>query len=86
MHNMQLFIDDFDKRFFAEVKRQNPDAIVPVTLDELDELRKKARFFDILMGASKREVEAMWDFMNASGARYEPLIEELANAQRVRGV
>lgn len=48
------------------------------------EVRNKARMFDVLMGASKREVEALWDFMNATGARPEPLIDAIARKQAAK--
>ena len=77
---MNLFYTDFDRRFLAEVKRQN-EAEVTIDADELAELRRKARNFDILMGASKREIEAMWDAMNATGCTVQPLIDALERRQ-----
>lgn len=74
---MNLFYNDFDRRFLAEVKRQN-EAETLVGTDELVELKRKARNFDILMGASKREIEAMWDTMNATGCPIEPMLDALA--------
>ena len=53
---------------------------------DLDTMKRKARAYDILIGASKREIESMWDFMQASGARAEVLIEELERLQRMRGI
>ena len=78
---MNLFYDDFDRRFLAEIKRQN-EAETLVGTDELVELKRKARNYDILMGASKREIEAMWDAMNGTGCPVEPLIEALERRQR----
>jgi len=78
---MNLFCDDFDRRFLAEVKMQN-EAEVTIDADELAELRRKARNFDILMGASKREIESMWDVMNATGCPVQPLIDALERRQR----
>lgn len=69
---MNLVYDDFERRFLAEVKRT----------DELKEIRRKARNFDILMGASKREIESMWDVMNATGCPAQPLIDALERRQR----
>jgi hypothetical protein len=66
----------------------NLDEVVLDTISEInnryrmdDEVRQKARMFDVLIGASKREVEALWDFMNATGAQPEPLIEILERKQ-----
>ncbi|MDY0227249.1 MAG: hypothetical protein RBR38_10510 [Desulfomicrobium apsheronum] len=81
MNTMQLFYDDFDRRFLAEVKRQN-DAEVTIDADELVELKRKARNYEILMGASKREIESMWDVMNATGCPVQPLIDALERRQR----
>lgn len=78
---MNLFYDDFDRRFLAEVKRQN-EAEVTIDADELAELKRKARNYEILMGASKREIEAMWDGMNATGCQVQPLIDALERRQR----
>ena len=78
---MSLFYDDFDRRFLAEIKRQN-EAEVTIDADELAELRRKARNFDIIMGASKREIESMWDVMNATGCPSQPLIDALERRQR----
>ena len=78
---MNLFYDDFDRRFLAEVKRQN-EAETLVGTDELAELKRKARNFDIIMGASKREIESMWDVMNATGCPVQPLIDALERRQR----
>ena len=78
---MNLFYDDFDRRFLAEVKRQN-EAEVTIDADELAELKRKSRNFDILMGVSKREIEAMWDVMNATGCQVQPLIDALERRQR----
>ena len=77
---MNLFYTDFDRRFLAEVKRQN-EAEVTIDADELAELKRKARNFDILMGASKREIESMWDVMNATGCPVQPLIDALERRQ-----
>ena len=77
---MNLFYNDFDRRFLAEIKRQN-EAETLVGTDELAELKRKARNFDILMGASKREIEAMWDGMNGTGCPAQPFIESLARRQ-----
>lgn len=77
---MNLFYTDFDRRFLAEVKRQN-EAEVIIDADELAELKRKSSNFDILMGASKREIEAMWDAMNGTGCPAQPLIESLARRQ-----
>ena len=79
---MNLFYDDFDRRFLAEVKRQEEaETRMMIPADELKELRRKARNFDILMGASKREIEAMWDGMNGTGVPAQPFIESLARRQ-----
>ncbi|HSW65249.1 MAG TPA: hypothetical protein VLH56_18355 [Dissulfurispiraceae bacterium] len=78
---MNLFYSDFDRRFLAEIKRQN-EAETMIGTDELAELRRKARNFDILMGASKREIEAMWDGMNGTGCPAQPLIDALERRQR----
>ncbi|NCC85461.1 MAG: hypothetical protein EOM03_15235 [Clostridia bacterium] len=78
---MNLFYDDFDRRFLAEVKRQN-EAEVTIDADHLAELKRKARNYDILMGASKREIESMWDVMNATGCPVQPLIDALERRQR----
>ena len=75
---MNLFYTDFDRRFLQEVKRQETATIAT---HELEELKRKARNFDILMGASKREIEAMWDAMNGTGCPAQPLIESLARRQ-----
>ena len=77
---MNLFYTDFDRRFLAEVKRQN-EAEVTIDADELAELRRKARNYDILLGASKREIESMWDVMNATGCPVQPLIDALERRQ-----
>ncbi len=77
---MNLFCTDFDRRFLAEIKRQN-EAETLVGTDELAELKRKARNYEILMGASKREIEAMWDAMNGTGCPAQPLIESLARRQ-----
>ena len=79
---MNLFYDDFDRRFLAEVKRQTDEDQMMIPVDELKELRSKASNFDILMGASKREIEAMWDVMNATGCPVQPLIDALERRQR----
>ena len=71
---------DADRRFLAELKRQN-EAEVTIDADELAELRRKARNYDILMGASKREIEAMWDAMNGTGCQVQPLIDALERRQ-----
>ena len=76
---MNLFYTDFDRRFLQEVKRQETATI---SADELAELKRKARNFDILMGASKREIEAMWDGMNGTGCPAQPLIDALERRQR----
>ncbi len=78
---MNLFYDDFDRRFLAEVKRQEDENQMMIPVDELKELRRKARNFEILMGASKREIEAMWDAMNGTGCPAQPFIESLARRQ-----
>ena len=78
---MNLFYTDFDRRFLAEVKRQN-EAEVTIDADELVELKRKARNYEILMGASKREIETMWDVMNATGCPAQPLIDALERRQR----
>ena len=78
---MNLFYTDFDRRFLAEVKRQN-EAEVTIDADELAELKRKARNYEILMGASKREIEAMWDAMNGTGCPAQPLIDALERRQR----
>lgn len=78
---MNLFYTDFDRRFLQEVKRQNETEAL-IDTDELKELRRKARNFDILMGASKREIEAMWDGMNGTGCPAQPLIDALERRQR----
>ena len=78
---MNLFYTDFDRRFLAEVKRQEDENQMMIPVDELKELRRKARNYEILMGASKREIEAMWDVMNATGCPAQPLIESLARMQ-----
>ena len=78
---MNLFYDDFDRRFLAEIKRQN-EAETLVGTDELVELKRKARNYEILMGASKREIESMWDVMNATGCTVQPLIDALERRQR----
>lgn len=78
---MNLFYDDFDRSFLAELKRQN-EAEVAIGADELAELKRKARNFDIIMGASKREIEAMWDAMNGTGCPAQPLIDALERRQR----
>ena len=78
---MNLFYDDFDRRFLAEVKRQN-EAEVTIDADEFAELKRKARNYEILMGASKREIESMWDVMNATGCPVQPLIDALERRQR----
>ena len=72
---------DADRRFLAELKRQN-EAETLVGTDELAELKRKARNFDIIMGASKREIESMWDVMNATGCTVQPLIDALERRQR----
>lgn len=81
---MELFYSDFDKRFLSALREQKNETIT-VDRDEFEEVQRKARLFDVLIAASKREVEAMWDFMNATGARPEPLINELAEKQRTKG-
>jgi hypothetical protein len=78
---MNLFYDDFDRRFLAEVKRQNESETL-VGTDELVELKRKARNFEILMGASKREIESMLDAMNGTGCQAQPLIDALERRQR----
>lgn len=78
---MNLFYSDFDRRFLAEIKRQN-EAETMIGTDELAELRRKARNFDIIMGASKREIEAMWDGMNGTGCPAQPFIDSLERRQR----
>ena len=78
---MNLFYTDFDRRFLAEIKRQN-EAETIIDTDDIAELKRKARNFDILMGASKREIEAMWDAMNATGCPSQPLIDALERRQR----
>ena len=78
---MNLFYTDFDRRFLAEVKRQN-EAEVAIDADSLAELKRKASNYDILMGASKREIESMWDVMNATGCQAQPLIDALERRQR----
>ena len=79
---MNIFYDDFDRRFLAEVKRQTDEDQMMIPVDELKELRSKASNFDILMGASKREIESMWDVMNATGCPVQPLIDALERRQR----
>jgi len=81
MNTMQLFYDNFDRRFLAEIKRQN-EAETMIGTDELAELKRKASNFDIIMGASKREIESMWDVMNATGCPAQPLIDALERRQR----
>lgn len=71
-----LQITDFDRRFFEEIKRQKA---------EEDAIALKARNYDIIMGASKREIDAMWDAMNATGCDAQPLIDALARKQEVAG-
>ena len=78
---MNLFYTDFDRRFLAELKRQ-ADAETIIGTDEPSELKRKARNFDIIMGASKREIESMWDVMNATGCPVQPLIDALERRQR----
>ena len=78
---MNLFYTDFDRRFLAEIKRQN-EVETLVGTDELAELKRKARNYEILMGASKREIETMWDVMNATGCPVQPLIDALERRQK----
>ena len=79
---MNLFYTDFDRRFLQEVKRQNEaEARCHCGLD-LETLERKARNYDILIGASKREIETMWDVMNATGCQVQPLIDALERRQR----
>jgi hypothetical protein len=79
---MNLFYDDFDRRFLAEVKRQNEAETQCRCGLDIETLERKARNFDILMGASKREIETMWDVMNATGCPVQPLIDALERRQR----
>ena len=79
---MNPLYDDFDRRFLTEVKRQTDEDQMMIPVDELKELRSKARNYDILMGASKREIESMWDVMNATGCPVQPLIDALERRQR----
>ena len=66
---------DFDRMFLQEAKCR----FEPIDLEMLE---IKARNFDILMGASKREIEAMWDVMNATGCPVQPLIDALERRQK----
>ena len=79
---MNLFYTDFDRRFLAEVKRQNETETQCRCGLDLETLELKARNFDILMGASKREIETMWDVMNATGCPVQPLIDALERRQK----
>lgn len=73
---MNAVCNDLDKQILAAFAAENQSYL------DLDELKRKARAFDILMGASKREIESMWDVMNATGCPVEPLIEALERRQR----
>ena len=79
---MNLFYDDFDRRFLAEIKRHNEAETQCSCGLDLEALERKARNFDIIMGASKREIETMWDVMNATGCPVQPLIDALERRQR----
>ena len=76
-----LFMVGVMRRFLAEVKRQN-EAEVTIDADELAELKRKSRNFEILMGASKREIAVMWDAMTGTGCPSQPLIDALERRQR----
>lgn len=73
---MNAICNDLDKKILAAFAAENQAYL------DLEELKRKARAFDIIMGASKREIEAMWDVMNATGCPVEPLIEALERRQR----
>ena len=83
---------DLDKRIYATFGAANANYremlnadTTTVNIDELETLKRKAGLFDVLMAASRREIESMYDFMQASGARGEVLLLELARLQRMRG-
>ena len=80
--NERVTFVDIIARFLAEVKRQEDENQMMIPVDEIKELRRKARNFDIIMGASKREIEAMWDAMNGTGCPAQPLIDALERRQR----
>ena len=79
---MNLFYTDFDRRFLAEVKRQNEAETQCRCGLDIETLELKARNFDMIMGASKREIETMWDVMNSTGCPVQPLIDALERRQR----
>lgn len=89
---MGLVHTDLDKRIYAAFGAANASYremlnadTTTVNIDELEVLKRKAWMWDVIIGASRREIESMWDFMQASGANPEPLVIELARLQRVRG-
>lgn len=57
---------DFDRMLLNEIQSF-----------EMDEIRRKARLYEILQAASLREVTAMWEAMNATGVSLDPLVEAL---------
>ena len=71
----------------AQVQKRTQDAqqdllnrLLPSMQAVLEDMRKAGNF-DIIMGASKREIESMWDVMNATGCTVQPLIDALERRQ-----
>jgi hypothetical protein len=75
---MDLFYTDFDRRFLDELRAEQAD---PQPFVDVDTLRRKARLYDILIGATTREFEAIMDAVNATGCNPEPLVEALGRKQ-----
>jgi hypothetical protein len=76
--DMTITCNDLDKRILAAFAAENAAYTNALAQsDELAELRKKARMYDILSAASKREIEAIWDAANATGCPIEPMVEAL---------
>ena len=63
---MDVFYTDFDKRFLRDSQTM-----------ELDELRRKARLYEIITAASMREIVAIWEAANATGCSIDPMVEAL---------
>ena len=57
---------DFDRKLLNEIKAA-----------EMDEIRRKARLYEILQAASLREITAIWEAANATGCSIEPMVEAL---------
>lgn len=82
---MNLFYNDFDKRFLSAAQPAADPDTIHISHYELDRLRRKAHLYDVLIAMSQREISTMWDFRQATSARDEVLLGEIETMLRANG-